>query len=77
MATSPQIMVTANARANGSPFEVKIVIKTNPYAIGIRKGDTALKTALDEWIGTNLANGKLSAIYQKYNDVKLPEVMPS
>ena len=33
-------MATANARANGSPFEVKIVIKTNPYAIGIRKGDT-------------------------------------
>ncbi|RYY16639.1 MAG: transporter substrate-binding domain-containing protein [Alphaproteobacteria bacterium] len=77
MATSPQIMATANARANGSPFEVKIVIKTNPYAIGIRKGDAALKAALDEWIGTNLANGKLGAIYQKYNGVPLPDVMPS
>lgn len=77
MATSPQIMATANARAGGDPFEVKVVVKTNPYAIGIRKGDTALKAALDQWIASNLENGKLREIYKKYNGVALPEQMPA
>ncbi|WP_075796885.1 transporter substrate-binding domain-containing protein [Roseomonas gilardii] len=77
MATSPQIMATANTRAGGDPFEVKLVIKTNPYAIGIRKGDTALKAALDQWIAANLENGKLREIYKKYNGVALPEQMPA
>ncbi|MGI4798877.1 MAG: hypothetical protein ACRYG8_33530 [Janthinobacterium lividum] len=54
-----------------------IVIKTNPYAIGIRKSDTALKAALDEWIGVNLANGKLNDIRKRYNGVALPEEIPA
>jgi polar amino acid transport system substrate-binding protein len=77
MATSPQIMTVANSRAAGSPFEVKVVVKTNPYAVGIRKGDTTLQTALNEWIETNLANGKLREIYKKYNGVELPAQMPA
>jgi polar amino acid transport system substrate-binding protein len=77
MATSPQIMATANSRASGSPFEVKIVVRTNPYAVGIRKGETALAAALNEWIDTNFANGKLREIYKKYNGVDLPAQMPA
>jgi len=77
MATSPQIMATANTRAGNSPFEVKIVVRTNPYAVGIRKGETALQTALNEWIDANMANGKLREIYKKYNGVDLPEQMPA
>lgn len=77
MATSPQVMAAANGRASGSPFEVKIVVKTNPYAIGIRKGEATLQAALNEWISTNLANGKLNEIYKKYNGVALPEQMPA
>jgi polar amino acid transport system substrate-binding protein len=77
MATSPQIMAAANARAGSEAFEVKVVVKTNPYAIGIRKGETALQTALNEWIDKNLANGKLREIYKKYNGVDLPAELPA
>lgn len=54
-----------------------IVIKTTPYAIGIPKGDTALKAAFDERIGVNLANDKLNHIYKRYNGVALPEERPA
>ena len=77
MATSPQVMAAANGRAGNDTFEVKLVVKTNPYAIGIRKGETALQTALNEWIDKNLANGKLGEIYKKYNGVALPAEMPA
>ncbi|MDR3376840.1 MAG: transporter substrate-binding domain-containing protein, partial [Ancalomicrobiaceae bacterium] len=69
MASSPQIMAAVNARRPADPLEVKIVLKTNPYAIGIRKGDDALRAAVNEWVHTNLKNGKLNEIYKRYNGV--------
>ena len=54
-----------------------IVIKTNPYTIGIRKNITALKAALDEWIGVNLVNGKLNNIGKRYRGMALPEERPA
>ena len=77
MATSPQIMAAANGRAGADTFDLKIVIKTNPYAIGVRKGDTALAGELNTWIAKNLDNGKLRDIYKKYNGVDLPSEMPA
>jgi polar amino acid transport system substrate-binding protein len=77
MATSPGIMAAANSRAGGNPFEIKFVLRTFPYAIGLRKGETALQTALNEWIHTNLRNGKLNAIYKTYNGADLPAEMLS
>lgn len=77
MATSPGIMMAANTRAPGAPYEIKYVLKTFPYAIGIRKNEAALRTALNEWIHTNLRNGKLNAIYKKYIGADLPQEMLS
>lgn len=51
------------------------MVKTNPYAIGIRKGDDALRAVVNEWVHANLRNGKLDAIYKKYNGVGLPAEM--
>ncbi|MDM9625318.1 transporter substrate-binding domain-containing protein [Rhizobium sp. S152] len=76
MASSPQVMAAVNQRRSDDPLEVKLVLKTNPYAVGVRKGDDALRTTLNEWIAKNLANGKLNEIYQKYNGVALPAEMP-
>jgi len=76
MASSPQVMAAVNARRPNDPLEVKLVLKTNPYAIGVRKGDDALRVVLNEWIAKNLANGKLGEIYLKYNGVPLPAEMP-
>jgi polar amino acid transport system substrate-binding protein len=76
MASSTQVMATVNERRKTDPLEVKLTLKTNPYAIGIRKGDDALKQVLNEWVEKNLANGKLRAIYAKYNGAELPADMP-
>jgi polar amino acid transport system substrate-binding protein len=75
MASSPQVMAAVNERRPNDPLEVKLVLKTNPYAIGLRKDDEALRKVVNEWIHTNLKNGKLNAIYKKYNGVELPADM--
>ncbi|UTD26879.1 transporter substrate-binding domain-containing protein [Bradyrhizobium sp. WD16] len=75
VATSPQIVNTANGRKPPVPFETKIVMRTFPYAIGIRKGDDKLKAALNDWVHENLKNGKLNAIYKKYHGADLPADM--
>ncbi|SMH45984.1 transporter substrate-binding domain-containing protein [Azospirillum agricola] len=76
MASSPQVMAAVNARRPNDPYEVKLVLKTNPYAAGFRKGDDALRKVVNDWIQANLANGKLSKIYETYNGVPLPAEMP-
>ncbi|MBS7539115.1 transporter substrate-binding domain-containing protein [Ancylobacter lacus] len=76
MASSPQVMAAVNLRRANDPLETKIVLKTNPYAIGLRKGDDALRARLNEFVAANLANGKLNEIYLKYNGVPLPAEMP-
>lgn len=76
MASSPQVMAAVNLRKPNDPLEVKVVLKTNPYAIGLRKGDDALRTRLNEWIAKDLASGKLREIYVKYNGVPLPAELP-
>jgi polar amino acid transport system substrate-binding protein len=75
MASSPQVMAAVNARRPNDPLEVKLVLKTNPYAIGFHKNDEALRMVVNEWIHTNLKNGKLNTIYKKYNGVDLPADM--
>jgi polar amino acid transport system substrate-binding protein len=76
MASSPQIMAAVNQRRPADPLTVKLVLKTNPYAIGLRKGDDALKAKLNEIIAQNLSNGKLSEIYNRYTGVPLPATLP-
>ena len=75
MATSPGIMAAAAARNPGQQFETKIVMRTFPYAAGIRKGEPALKAKLDAWVHENLRNGTIDAIYKRYNGASLPEDM--
>jgi len=77
MATSPQIMAAANGRGPKDPFEIKIVMRTFPYAIGLRKGEAKLQAALNEWVHANLRNGKLNDIYKRYNGAELPAEMLS
>lgn len=37
-----------------------------PMAVGIHKGEPALKAKVNEWVQANLDNGNLKAIYAKY-----------
>lgn len=63
-------------RSNPSrDLEIKFVMQTFPYAIGLRKGDTALKDWLDGWVRTNLKNGRINDIYKRYFGLSLPAEM--
>ncbi|AZO11279.1 MULTISPECIES: transporter substrate-binding domain-containing protein [unclassified Mesorhizobium] len=75
MISAPQILNAVNQRRTNDPLETKLVLKVNPYAIGLRKGDDELKTTINEWVHANLKNGKLNEIYKKYNNLDLPSDM--
>lgn len=69
---------TANAVRDANPgkdMEVKLTMAAYPMAIGLRKNDDAFKAKMDEWVSTNLKNGKLGEIYQKYFGMALPADM--
>lgn len=75
VATAPALLTTINAKKPPKPLDVKFVMKTFPYAIGLRKDDKALRDWLDTWVKANLKNGKLNEIYKKFQGVSLPEAM--
>jgi polar amino acid transport system substrate-binding protein len=58
-------------------FEFQFQMSDDPLAIGLRQNDAALQAWLDNWIGTNLKNGKLNAIWIKYFGIPLPKSLMS
>ncbi|KAA0969797.1 transporter substrate-binding domain-containing protein [Aureimonas fodinaquatilis] len=77
-----QIIATALSSANSiaeqNPnlgLEVTIELAAFPMGIGLRKGDDDLRAWTDEWVSTNLHNGKLNDIYKKYFKQDLPKEM--
>lgn len=76
MVSSPMVLKAVDERRTADPLEVKLTLKVNPYAVGLRKGEDALKAAINDWVATDLANGKLREIYKRYNGVDLPADMP-
>jgi polar amino acid transport system substrate-binding protein len=70
--TSLQTITVANP---AKAIEVKQVMKSQPYAIGLRKEDTALRDTVNKWIDSNMNNGRLGTIYQKWLGVPLHAAM--
>ncbi len=54
-------------------IEKKFVIAEFDVGIGLRKNDETLKTYLDSWVRTNLKNGELNQIYEKFQGAPLSE----
>ncbi len=76
MISAPAQMKDINMRAPDRRIEQKFVIRTNGYAVGLRKGDDALRTYINAWIEKDLANGKLRTVYKQFHAADLPAVMP-
>jgi polar amino acid transport system substrate-binding protein len=76
MISAPAQMGDINARAPDKQMQTKFVVRTNGYAVGIRKGDDTLRAAVNAWIEQDLANGKLRADYKQFHGVDLPAEMP-
>ncbi|MBV8624834.1 MAG: transporter substrate-binding domain-containing protein [Herbaspirillum sp.] len=72
---TPNSLASAIAKQNPSKnLETKFAIKDIPYAIGLRKGEPALEKWLNDWISTNLKNGKLPGIYQQWVGSPMPDL---
>jgi polar amino acid transport system substrate-binding protein len=52
-------------------FQYQFQIAEDPLAIGFRKDDPVLQGWLDNFVKTNLDNGKLNAIWKKYFGIDL------
>jgi polar amino acid transport system substrate-binding protein len=48
------------------------VLDNFDIAIGVKKGEPRLLAKLNDWILTNLQNGKLNDIYKQFYKVDLP-----
>jgi polar amino acid transport system substrate-binding protein len=77
VATSDTIINQIGVKNSARPFEPKILIQNFDLAIGVRKGEPELVAKLNEWITTNLKNGKLNEIYKKFHGSELPAEMRS
>jgi polar amino acid transport system substrate-binding protein len=65
--------ITAVAQRNpGRQIEPKFILTQFAVGIGLRKNDSVMKTWLDQWIKTRIADGKLNAIYRKFHGADLP-----
>ncbi len=49
------------------------MLESFKLGIGVRKGETRLLQQVNDWVKTNLKNGKLNEIYKKYHGNDLPE----
>lgn len=70
-ATSRPLLQQLQKSNPGLDLEEKFVAKAFPLGVAIRKGQPELTAWINEWIKTNLANGKLIDIYAKYHGAKL------
>jgi polar amino acid transport system substrate-binding protein len=77
VATSATIVNQIGVKNPTRAFEPKVLIRTFDLAIGVRKGEPRLVEKLNEWISTNLKNGKLNEIYKKFHGSELPPEMRS
>ncbi len=76
MIAAPAQMNEANRKAPARALEPKFTVRTNGYAVGLRKDDDAFRIAVNTWIAQDLGNGKLRQVYTKYFGTDLPSEMP-
>ncbi|MGZ5181839.1 MAG: transporter substrate-binding domain-containing protein [Ramlibacter sp.] len=70
-------LATIAKLAPAKEIAVRQVMKAQPYAMGLRKEDTALRDVVNKWIAANMKNGHLGEIYEKWLGVSLESAMDS
>lgn len=75
VATSESLVNAIDKRIGKGNFKPLFLITNFDLAIGVKKGEKALLEKVNEWVTTNLQNGKLNEIYKKYYGSSLPEDM--
>lgn len=71
--STPSNLGEMQKRAPEKQLELKFAQKEFDLGIALNKNQPALKAWINNWVKTNLKNGKLNAIYKKYHGRDLPE----
>lgn len=69
----PAVIQRVAEQNSSRAIEPKFVIAEFDVGVGMRKNDAALENYINMWVRTNLANGKLDDIYQKFHGIGLSE----
>jgi polar amino acid transport system substrate-binding protein len=72
LATARSLLPAISKKNPARTAESRITMQTNYLAVGLRKNEPQLKAWVDDWVRTNLKNGKLAAIYKKWHGVDIP-----
>ncbi|GAB3472897.1 transporter substrate-binding domain-containing protein [Polaromonas eurypsychrophila] len=72
VAITPPIISAIAKRNPERQFEVKFVLQSYQLGVAMRKNQPELMNAVNGWIRTNLANGKLNDIHVKFAGVPIP-----
>lgn len=64
-----------NKRNTAKNLETKFVLRVNMLGMAVRKGDARLLEWVNQWVKTNMANGRLQAIFQKYHNTSIPDAV--
>lgn len=75
LAAAPSVIPAVKKANPARDIEIKFVMKSYPYGVGLRKDDVALKGWVDTWVKTNLKNGVFNEIYKRHFGLSLPEEM--
>ncbi|MBN9511891.1 MAG: transporter substrate-binding domain-containing protein [Alphaproteobacteria bacterium] len=75
LATARSLLPAISKKNPARTLESKITMQTNYLAIGMRKGEPRLLEWVNNWVRTNLQNGKLLAIYKTYHGVDIDPAM--
>ncbi|VVD82483.1 transporter substrate-binding domain-containing protein [Pandoraea soli] len=71
--STPSNLGEMQKRAPDKNLELKFAQTEFNLGIALNKNQPALKDWINNWVKTNLKNGKLNAIYKKYHGRDLPE----
>jgi len=72
--TNAPLAMTLAERNPDLKITPRFVAKVLPYAVGMRKQDEDLRTWVNGWVESGLADGSLGEIYEQWMKVKLPDL---
>jgi polar amino acid transport system substrate-binding protein len=70
--STPSNLQEMQKKAPGKNLELKFEQKVFDLGIALNKNQPRLKDWIDNWVKTNMKNGKLNAMYKKYHGRDLP-----
>jgi len=72
IAQSTTLTEGINKRNPAKQLENKVILRNSLHGMAMRKEDVKLKAWVDQWVKTNMENGKLEAIFKKHQNADLP-----